>query len=105
MTLPGSVVVFAERSGADEVPYLRWLDNHPDGFVLNAGRRPSTRSANLHRATCWTIRFATRATTPSPFTGESYIKVCATTDAELLTWRQRERGRDGFRLRCAFCAP
>jgi hypothetical protein len=57
----------------DDVAYLDWLADHPEGFVLNTGRNPSAAYLMLHRASCGTIRG-----TPargSTFTGD-YSKVC-----------------------------
>jgi hypothetical protein len=57
----------------DDAAYLDWLAEHPDGFVINTGRRPSAAYLVLHRTSCSTI-----SGTPargSTFTGE-YTKVC-----------------------------
>lgn len=40
----------------DDVAYLDWLADHPEGFVLNTGRNPSAAYLMLHRTSCGTIR-------------------------------------------------
>lgn len=57
----------------DDSGYLGWLEDHPEGFVLNTTRTPSASYLILHQATCWTIsRLQRRATT---FAGD-YSKLC-----------------------------
>jgi hypothetical protein len=66
----------------DDEGYLTWLHDHPDDFVLNAGRQPRPTYLRLHRATCPTI-------TGAPSRGRrwtaDYIKVCGRLD-ELTAW-------------------
>jgi hypothetical protein len=62
-----------QRFVDDDRGYLDWLDHHPDDFVINTGRTPSTAYMMLHRAGCGTITGKpARGTT---FTGD-YTKVC-----------------------------
>jgi hypothetical protein len=66
-----------QRFVDDDRGYLYWLDDHPDGFVINTGRTPSATYLMLHRASCGTITGKpARGTT---FTGE-YAKVCGERD-------------------------
>jgi hypothetical protein len=61
----------------DDPGYRDWLARHPDGFVINTGRRPSAAYLMLHRAGCGTI-----SGTPArgkTFTGD-YAKVCGSQD-------------------------
>jgi hypothetical protein len=39
----------------DDPGYLAWLAVHPNGFVLNTYRRPTSAYLVLHRATCRSI--------------------------------------------------
>ncbi len=39
----------------DDSGYISWIENHPDGFVVNAHRKPIASYLRLHRATCFTI--------------------------------------------------
>jgi hypothetical protein len=54
--------------------YMRWLAQHPDGFVINTYSRPSASYLKLHRAACASIsRLQRNATT---FTDGDYSKLC-----------------------------
>ena len=56
----------------DDICYLQWLVDHPDGFVMNTDRNPTSTGLVLHRTGCHTI-----SGTPargSRWTGD-YIKV------------------------------
>jgi hypothetical protein len=61
------------RYADDDTGYLRWLAEHPDGFVINAARVASTAYLMLHRASCRTV--AGVPTHGSRWTGD-YIKFC-----------------------------
>lgn len=81
------------HSGEDpdsESRYHRWLNAHPDGFVLNLLKSTEGKnnisaegSTRLHRAFCSYINHAVNSTQPQPFTGGNYFKVCATNLNEL----------------------
>jgi hypothetical protein len=80
----------------DDVAYLGWLADHPDGFVLNTGRNPSAAYLKLHRVSCGSIRG-----TPargSTFTGD-YSKVCG--EREELDAFARQLG--GLPKPCGLC--
>ncbi len=74
----------------DDGGYVAWLQQNPDGFVLNTERRPRAKYLRLHRADCHFI-------TGRPSNGESwtthYIKVCGRRD-ELETWAMMETSGD-----------
>ncbi len=74
---------FGDDGSNEDERYLRWLADHPGGFVLNCNRSPKPSYLVLHRATCWSI-----SGTPSP--GQSwtreYRKICADTVSELEKW-------------------
>lgn len=67
----------------DDDGYLGWLNNHPDGFVINIHRSDYTASARVHRASCRTIRGQNPAR--GGWTKE-YVKVCAEHLPELEQW-------------------
>ena len=46
--VPSDVKLFID----DDAGYLRWLVNHPSGYVLNSNRRPTPSYLKLHRSTC-----------------------------------------------------
>jgi len=70
--------------------YHRWLNAHPDGFVLNllkSSEGKNNASAEqktcLHSAQCTYINKTTNSLHPEPFTGSDYFKVCAADLSEL----------------------
>ncbi|MDE2583354.1 MAG: hypothetical protein KGL52_17085 [Rhodospirillales bacterium] len=97
-----AVVLFGEAGGADEHAYRDWLDAHADGRVVNLRREPDPAYAVLHRATCWTIGFATRREDTGPYTGRAYVKACAAEEHDLLAWVRWRQGA-GFSKRCRHC--
>lgn len=71
--------------------YLRWLGEHPNGFVLQVNQRSDQK---LHRASCSRIG----ANGASPAQGEiwtSYAKRCSDDREELI----------GATSTCGFCQP
>ncbi|MGH3176310.1 MAG: DUF7662 domain-containing protein, partial [Streptosporangiaceae bacterium] len=62
-----------QRFVDDDPGYLDWLAHHPDSFVINTGRSPTTAYLMLHRVGCGTIRG--RPARGTTFTGD-YAKVC-----------------------------
>ena len=95
--------VFDDR----DAPYLEWLHQHPDGYVLNRRRGISDNYLVLHLAVCGKIRNYTQMARPGCFTGRGYIKVCST-KLESLYQYARTNGRrpDGsFSRKCGSCNP
>lgn len=83
----------------DDETYNEWCERHPDGFVLNADRKPTRNYLFLHTARCDHIR------TPNP-DGHwtlTAMKACATERQELLRWAREIVG--GEPRRCQSCAP
>jgi hypothetical protein len=79
----------------DDRLYLRWLSDHPDGYVINANRRPDPGYLVLHRASCRVISGPSSGTT---FTG-GYSKICGAMD-RLETFA---RGLGGEVSPCGIC--
>jgi hypothetical protein len=89
---------------ADDLSYLAWVAAHPDGYVLNVRRSPDPRYVILHRADCTSISNETHA--PGAYTGRSYRKICASSEAELHAGAKGEGRSDGtFSKRCGHCCP
>ena len=66
--------VFDDR----DAPYLEWLHQHPNDYVLNRRRGSSDNYLVLHLAVCGMIRNYTQMARSDGFTGRGYIKVCST---------------------------
>ncbi len=66
----------------DDQGYMRWLDDNPHEYVINADRRPNASYMRLHRARCRTI-------SGHPASGRAWTvtsaKACGSRD-ELEAW-------------------
>lgn len=83
----------------DDQEYLRWIAEHPDGYVVNTNRQPRPAYLVLHLANCGAI--SGRPTNGSSWTGR-YLKMCAPQIAPLTDWAT-ELG--GNLRRCGRCKP
>lgn len=72
---------------SDEGEYQRWLDGHPNGYVINILRGFNPEEARLHCADCHSISDST-----TPYVTRAYVKVCGDRRAELDGWAIREVG-------------
>src|SRR4051812_28665025 len=90
----------------DDESYLRWVDLHPAGYVLNMRREKNPAYRVLHRAGCPSITEYTGQQTEGAFTRHLYIKVCAEDIESLKEWSRTERSPDGsFSGSHAQCKP
>jgi len=86
----------------DNDGYLKWIAEHPDGYVLNLGVRPhSSRDPRinqmLHRATCGHIKNSRTSA------GQTWKKVCSLDRPELIRYGERQEGQaPSF---CYTCRP
>ena len=85
----------------DDVGYLAWVEHHPEGFVVNADRKPRAEELVLHKASCFSIRNPMKP--KGAWTHRDYIKVCAEVPAELERWARDETG--GTLRPCGQCHP
>lgn len=82
-TLPEDVVVFID----DDSGFFGWLEQHPDGYVVNCDREPRPTYLVLHRPSC-----------PHFKGGESlhwtkdYVKVCSNRKDNLELWASQAVG-------------
>jgi hypothetical protein len=95
--------VFEDR----DAPYIEWLQQHPNGYVLNRHRGSSDNYLVLHLASCGKIRNYTQMARPDGFTGRKYIKVCSTNLEALHQYARTDGHRpDGsFSSKCGSCNP
>jgi hypothetical protein len=84
----------------DDQGYQLWLNQNPNGFVLNANNPPNARYLVAHRASCFTIN-------GTPSRGKDwtkkYIKVCANKLSEISGWTQEKFGCEPYC--CRHCSP
>ena len=82
----------------DDKPYLRWISEHPNGYVVNADRTPKPSYLKLHQADC--PRVSAEAA-PGAYTERAYIKICSYSRSALQRWaRDKVGGELGNRCAC-----
>jgi 5-methylcytosine-specific restriction protein A len=96
-----TAVVF--RSG--DKPYLAWMQEHPDGYVLNTRAEAGSRYLMLHRSGCPHIATYARSYAEDSFTAHDYVKVCAATTDDLAAWASANRPSDAALACCKTCDP
>ena len=91
----------------DDTGYLRWISEHPDGYVVNTRRRFDPDYLVFHRASCFSInRYPNMHEDPGGFTERAYWKLCSTSLSELEDHLRRTIGElDPFSKVCSLCAP
>ncbi len=81
----------------DDDLYLNWVNQNPDGFVINASRKPAASYLKLHRATCHSLN---KQNVLNWTTGD-YLKACSLESQELVQWSEH-----WFKTKpddCSFC--
>lgn len=89
-----------------DAPFLEWMKDHPDGYVLNTERRVTSTVTFLHRSGCHHLTGLVSGQGPDGYTQRKYIKVCSEDASLLLAWCLRERTNSGgIRRYCKTCNP
>lgn len=100
---PALPPVPARQFSDDDAGYLRWVSDHPDGFVLNVERGLRPGYTVLHRATCRTIA---TSRDDGAYTERGYRKVVANDIADLRSFIRKLGRADGsFSKACGHCRP
>jgi hypothetical protein len=86
----------------DDPGFLRWLDTHPHGYVLNTPRHPSASYLMLHRALCGHLQ---RRDARQTNLTSAYMKVCSSDVAGLQRWADRHFAAPSPLTRCRACKP
>ncbi len=90
----GDVLIFR----GDDKPYLRWISEHPNGYVVNADRNPKPSCLKLHQADCPRV---SGPAAPGAYTERACIKVCSHSRPALERWaRDKIGGALGTRCSC-----
>lgn len=92
-----------EKFTDDDAGYLRWIADHPEGFVLNIERGERPEYTVLHRATCSSI---SRAREDGAYTKRGYKKVVSEDLTEIRCYTKSMGRTDGsFSKLCRCCKP
>jgi hypothetical protein len=81
-----AVIVFRN----DDEGYIRWIQEHPEGFVVNTTPSFSRSYLKLHRASCKFVSEFQKGY--SRWTTGDYIKVCSVDRAALDAWAREKAG-------------
>jgi serine/threonine protein kinase len=93
-----------EFIGNDE-SYMRWLGEHPGGYVINSHRSINPSYMVLHKAACGMIK-STQGIPPGGFTERNYIKIYGGSIESLRKWVKQHGRPDGsFSSACNICRP
>jgi hypothetical protein len=88
---PGAIVPFKD----DDNGFLAWINDHPDGYLLNTERNPKPSYLILHSSGCGHFKGG------SPNWTKDYIKFCSERNGELEDWAASSVG--GEASRCPSC--
>ena len=83
----------------EDAPFLEWMTEYPEGYVLNAERGEASSYARLHRSGCSHLKAHRTGT----FTEEKRIKVCAKDPESLAAWVQKHRPNASAMQLCQDC--
>ena len=97
-----AVILFED----DDAGYLRWISEHPAGYVVNMRRWLDPDYLVLHRASCFSInRYPKMLEHPGGFTERSYRKLCSSSLSELEAHLSQMTSKpDPFSKVCSLCA-
>ena len=94
------VIEFIDNEGG----YLKWLEDHSTGYVLNTYTSKNRNYMVLHGAWCQLVSDYGKSGKPGRFTGPSYIKICAPDVESLRGWvRQHGRPNGTFTSEECYC--
>jgi hypothetical protein len=97
MAQSDDVIVFRN----DDDGYVRWIQAHPAGYVVNTTPKFSPKYLKLHLATCPFVCELQRGS--ARWTSGQYVKVCSTERAALARWA-REQAQGALQDSCN-CRP
>ena len=91
-----------EVFGDGDPPYFQWMNDNPNGFVVNTDRNKGSKYFTLHQSGC---RHITKPC-DGGYTSGAYVKVCSNDPLTLLKWASKHRVRvKGFDVICKTCKP
>ena len=102
--MPNNSIAIAFQT--QDQPYFNWMDENPNGLVLNTTRSPGAKYAMVHRSNCYHIRTVAEHWEENAYTAYEYIKVCSNDAEGLMNWIQQNRKHvlDHLRI-CKSCQP
>lgn len=87
----------------NDTGFLQWMQEHPQGFVVNTERSDGSHLAVLHCARCHHIT-SMKSLEPGAYTEREYIKICSDDGSTLKSWLITNRPNAQIRY-CRTCEP
>lgn len=89
----------------NDTEYLKWINKHPDGFIVNTRKSENSDYFVLHRSRCHHISSDSRWERGA-YTENDYIKIGAEDLQELIKWfRKYNSSFNGRFHECKSCNP
>ncbi|MDZ7720419.1 MAG: HNH endonuclease [Balneolaceae bacterium] len=96
----------AQEFTSEDAPFFKWMNNNPDGFVLNTKKSEKSSYAYFHKSNCGHIGGPIEGNGSNPYTSKDYIKVCSTDPKDLLNWIKLNRENAiEHAVNCKDCNP
>ena len=91
---------------SEDAPFFKWMDNNPNGYVLNTERSNKSPKAYLHKSNCSHINVPIEGNKSNSYTSKDSIKVCSTESNKLLDWIKSNRENAIYNAKnCKSCNP
>ena len=91
---------------SEDAPFFKWMDNNPNGYVLNTERSNKSSQSCLHKSNCSHINVPIEENKSNSYTSKNNIKVCSTESNELLDWIRSNRENAIYDAKnCESCNP
>lgn len=81
----------AKKFDSGDEPFLGWMDEHPEGYVLNVKRKSSSGFAVFHDSECSHISGVLSSHRSDAHTKLDKIKVCVEETEPLVEWLTQNR--------------
>ncbi|MDB5978344.1 MAG: endonuclease [Nevskia sp.] len=86
-------------------PFLSWMRQHPEGFVLNVASGKDSSYLLFHSSGCHHIAGHTSTHKGNAFTTRGYFKICSDRPADLMEWAAKNRPAAKTYKSCKTCVP
>ncbi len=88
----------------DDQAYFSWVNQNPEGYVLNTGKSNNSKYYMIHKADCSHIRNPLKRYPPGGFTERDEMKVCSKEPGHLLAFIEQNRPIKGIKVNnCKSC--
>lgn len=86
-------------------PFLKWMADNHNGYVINTVSRPSDWFLKVHRSNCHHISTYSKGQKDGAFTLNDYMKICSIDVTELIDWAASNNKTIESHRICKSCCP